>query len=128
MNSPNGIAEESISQSTHTTQADIELRPVENSDRPILANFAAVQTLSGLVCLDFGFLDPQALNSITRLANSGETGRASVRGQLACRVALSSDTVASLARQLNQLLQSQSHEHANQQVRPEGGAKEANLH
>lgn len=131
MNKPDGIADESNSQSTHTAQADIELRPVDNSDQPILANFAAVQATPGLVFLDFGFLAPQAINSIARLASNGATGHASISGRLACRVALSGDAVASLAKQLNQLLQPRPHEQAEQPHRPEGletAAKEKSLH
>lgn len=131
MNMANGTADESNAQSTHTAQADIELRPVDNSDQPILANFAAVQATPGLVFLDFGFLDPQAINSFARLASSGTSERASIRGRLACRVALSGDALASLARQLNQLLQPRPHKQADQPHQPEGletVAKETSLH
>ncbi|WP_256081542.1 hypothetical protein [Massilia sp. YIM B04103] len=120
MNKLNGIAKENIPQPTPTAQAEVELRPVNNSDLPILANFAAVQAVPGLVCVDFGFLDFQALHSLTRLAEGDASGRASIRGRLTCRVALSGDAVASLARQLNQLLPPRLHEQLDQQRRQEG--------
>lgn len=131
MNKQSGIAEESASRSIPSAQADIELRPVENSDQPILANFAAVQAAPGMVFLDFGFLDPQAINSFARIASTGNAGRETIRGRLACRVALPVDTVANLARQLNQLLQPRIHEPADQAHQAGGletAAKETSLH
>ncbi len=131
MNKPTGIAKESTAQAARGAQADIELRPANHSDQPILANFVALQATPGLVFLDFGFLDLQAINSLARLANDEASGRASFRGRLACRVALTGDTVASLVRQLNQLLQAPRHEQAGQAHRPEDAApaaREPSLH
>ncbi|MBB3121699.1 hypothetical protein [Pseudoduganella violacea] len=130
MNKQTGIAKESAAQPSRTAQADIELRPVDHSDQPILANFVALQASPGLVFLDFGFLDFQAINSIARLANDNTTGPTSFRGRLVCRVALTGDTVASLVRQLNQLVQPHRPEQVNQphQERLETAAKEPSLH
>ena len=104
MNKHGSSGESSASPALPVAQAQIELRPVDNSDRPVLANFAAVQASSGLVYLDFGFLDLQAMNTLSRLVSGTADAPASIRGKLACRVALPADTVANLARQLNQLL------------------------
>ncbi|NVE00663.1 hypothetical protein [Massilia sp. BJB1822] len=131
MNKQNGIAKDSPSQPTPSAQADIELRPVNNSDQPILANFVAVQATAGLVFLDFGFLDLQTINTIARLASGEVAGHASFRGRLACRMALSNDAVASLVKQLNQLMQPQIREQEDRPHRQEEldtAAKEKSLH
>lgn len=103
----------------HSVQVDIQLQPVDHSDQPILANFTAVQGVPGMVFLDFGFLEPQAISALARLAQSGNAVPEAIRGRLACRVALGPDTVANLAQQLNQLLRPAVHEQAQRSHPPE---------
>ena len=55
--------------------------------------------------VDFGFLDPQTIQAINRLAQSGEKAQ-TVYARTSCRMAISLDAAHQLAHQLNQLLQS----------------------
>ena len=87
-----------------TVQVDIRLRAVEGSDRPVLSNFTVVQGAPGMVFVDFGFLDPQAINAISQAGKSGAKMPDAVGGQLASRVAMNLQTASQLAQQLNDLL------------------------
>lgn len=85
-----------------TVHVDIQLRAVEGSDRPVLANFTVVQSQPGMVFVDFGFLDPRAMNAITRAGRAGTKPTGPVVGQLASRIAMDLQTASQLARQLEQ--------------------------
>ena len=87
-----------------TVQVDIRLRAVEGSDRPVLSNFTVVQGAPGMVFVDFGFLDPQAINAISQAGKSGAKMPDAVGGQLASRVAMNLQTASQLAQQHNDLL------------------------
>jgi len=89
----------------HAVQVNIRLTPVEQSGQAIFSNFTVARRGPGTVFVDFGFLEPNALNSVIRRAQSGEKVPEGIGGQLACRMALNLDTAAQLAQQLNQLLQ-----------------------
>lgn len=97
-------AENQSGGSGQSVQVSIRLQPVNHSNQPILSNFAMVQGAPGMVFLDFGFLEPNALSSVARLAQSGQKVPEGIVGHLGCRVALGLDTASNLARQLNQLL------------------------
>jgi hypothetical protein len=84
----------------------IRLQPVEHSDQPVFSNFAMVQGASGMVFLDFGFLEPSVLPTVVRLAQKGGELPETVNGRLAARVVLGLDAAAQLARQLDQYLRS----------------------
>ena len=92
-------------QTGNAMQVNIRLRPGDRSGQPIFSNFTVARYAPGTVFVDFGFLEPDALNSVIRRAQSGEKVPEGIGGQLACRVALNLDTAAQLAQQLNQLLQ-----------------------
>lgn len=137
MANPNEVPNQApvpASQPAHSVQVGIQLQPVDHSDQPIFANFTAVQGAPGMVFLDFGFLEPQAISGLARLARSGSAVPEAIRGRLACRVALSPDTVANLAQQLNQLLRpAAAHEHAAPrphlpEVVPEASVSDTSLH
>jgi hypothetical protein len=105
-NEESSPAETTESQQTgNAVQVNIRLSPIDRSGQPIFSNFTVARRAPGTVFVDFGFLEPNALNSIIRRAQSGEKVPEGVGGQLVCRVALNLDTAAQLARQLNQLLQ-----------------------
>ncbi len=87
------------------TQINIRLQPVENSDLPILSNFTMVQAAPGMVFVDFGFLEPNALPAIARLAQSGGKLPETLTGKLACRVTLGLDAAVQLTQQLEQQIQ-----------------------
>lgn len=36
----------------------VQLKPVEQSDQPIMANFTAIAVAQGIAYLDFGFIEP----------------------------------------------------------------------
>jgi hypothetical protein len=83
----------------------VNLRPIEPSAQPIYSNFTGVQHGAGVVFVDFGFLEPSALNNLAKAAQSGTNAPDTIGGRLVCRTALSRDAAASLAQQLMQVLQ-----------------------
>ena len=89
---------------TQAVSVAVRLQPVEHSQQPIFSNFATVQAGTGVVFIDFGFLEPQTMAHLARLGQPGVSVPEAIAGTLACRMALSLDTVANLANQLNQLL------------------------
>lgn len=65
----------------------VRLTPVDNSDQPTFANYTSLNVASGMVLLDFGFLEPTVLNAIQRSAKSGgAAGHAEWEARGACRV------------------------------------------
>lgn len=84
-------------------RADITLRPIEGSDRPVLANLTSVQTVMDMVLVDFGFLEPQAINAIAQAGRTGGKLPDALGGQLASRIAMNVQTAGQLAQQLNEL-------------------------
>ena len=87
-------------------QLGIRLQSVEGSDQPVFSNFTMVQGAPGMVFLDFGFLEPNALPSVVRAAQSGGKVPEAIRGKLAARVVLGIDSAVQLAQQLQQHLRS----------------------
>ena len=83
----------------------IRLVPVGNSDQPVVANYTALSPASGMVFIDFGFLDPAMLAAIPRVARSGGKLPESVNGRLAVRVAMGYDALQNLQQQINRLAQ-----------------------
>jgi hypothetical protein len=89
----------------HTLQVGIRMQQGEHTGQPIYSNFTAVQGGQGVVFVDFGFLEPQALQSLARMTQSGEKAPETIGARMSSRMASSVDAAANLARQLNQLLQ-----------------------
>ena len=87
-----------------TVGLNIRLAPVDNSDQPVLANFTSLNGSPGMVFIDFGFLEPAALDAFSRLARSGGKIPETLSGKLAVRVALGYDTLATLHQQLGQVV------------------------
>ena len=87
-------------------QLGIRLQSVEGSDQPVFSNFTMVQGAPGMVFLDFGFLEPNALPSVIRAAQSGGKVPESIGGKLAARVVLGLDSAVQLVQQLEQHLRS----------------------
>jgi hypothetical protein len=88
----------------HHFQLGIRLQPVDHSDQPVFANFSFVQGVQGMLFLDFGFLEPQVLPSVLRMAREGGKLPETVNGKLAARVVLSVDAAQQLVQQLEQHL------------------------
>jgi len=98
------LAAGGLAQSTQAVRADITLRPIEGSDRPALSNLTSVQTVMDMVIVDFGFLEPQAVNAIAQAGRSGAQLPGPLTGQLAARVAMNLQTASQLAQQLSELI------------------------
>ena len=84
---------------------NLQLLPANGSDQPVLANVTIVQPTVGVTLLDFGFLDPAAMNTLTTLARAGKKVPERINGRLAARVALSYEALSSLHQQINGVLQ-----------------------
>ena len=95
------MAKESDNTATTTGSADtrtekgvgVRLVPSGDSDLPILANFARVNVSPAGVLVDFGFLEPAALNALARTARAGGKMPEAVNGRLAGRFALTPDSL-----------------------------------
>lgn len=85
-------------------QVDIRLRGIEGSERPTMSNITRVQVAPSMVVVDFGYLEPQAFESIAQAGRSGGKMAETVSGQLASRVAIDLPTARQLAQQLNEVL------------------------
>ena len=96
-----------VAQQPQSMQVNIKMQQGEHAGQPIYSNFTAVQSGSGAVIVDFGFLDPQTINALNRMAQSGEK-KQTVNARMSCRMAISVETASQLSRQLNQLLHSHS--------------------
>ena len=82
----------------------VRLAPVNNSDQPVLANYATVNVAPGMAFIDFGFLEPAMLAALPRVAKEGGKLPESVNGKLAVRVAMGYDGLAVLHQQLGRVL------------------------
>jgi hypothetical protein len=101
------VKNEATSSDTGTTTRatlGIRLAPVDNSDLPVVANYAQVNAVPGMTFVDFGFLEPAMLNALPRVAKQGGKLPESINGKLAVRVALSYEAAATLHQQLGRLL------------------------
>ena len=82
----------------------VRLTPVNNSDQPVVANYATVQTSPGMVFIDFGFIEPGLMAAIPRVAKQGGKLPEAVNGKLAVRVAMGYDGLVALQRQIGQAI------------------------
>jgi hypothetical protein len=98
---------------TASVQLALRLRASDNSDRAIVSNVSAVQAGSGMVLIDFGFVEQRAIEEMTRAMRAGQKTSDSIDGRLECRVAMSLGDIAQLSRQLQQALAA-----ASQQMAP----------
>ena len=89
---------------TQRLQVGIRMQQGEHTGQPIYSNFTAVQGGQGVILVDFGFLEPQAMQSLARLKQSGEKVPETIGARLASRVAISVDAAANLNQQLSKLL------------------------
>lgn len=90
----------------HRVQVGIRLQPGDRAESPQFSNFSVVQGGQGMVFIDFGFLEPNALPSVIRLAQSGGKVPEAINGRLAARIVLRPDAAAQLVQQLEQHLRS----------------------
>ena len=99
---PNGT---STTENT-TVQVALRLRAVDHSDRAVVSNVSTVHASSGMVFIDFGFVEQQAIDEVTRTVRAGSQTAANIDGRLECRIAMGLGDIAQLARQLQQVLAS----------------------
>ena len=88
----------------HTMQVSIRMQQGEHTGQPLYSNFTSVQGGQGVVIVDFGFLDPQTITAVNRLARSGEKIPDTIGARMSCRMAISVEAASNLSQQLNQLL------------------------
>ncbi|SEQ43731.1 DUF3467 domain-containing protein [Nitrosomonas ureae] len=86
-------------------QVNVRMQQGEHAGQPLYSNFASIQGGQGVVIVDFGFLDPQTMNTLNQLVRSGKRVPDTVGARMSCRIALSVEAAHNLAHQLNQLLQ-----------------------
>ncbi len=84
-------------------QIAMRLRAVDASNRAIVSNISAVQPSSGMVFLDFGFVEQHAMDEIGKAVRSGQSS-ATIDGRLECRIAMGMEHIVQLHRQLEQVL------------------------
>jgi len=88
----------------HAVQVNVRMQQGEHTGQPLYSNFVAVQSGQGVVIVDFGFLDPQTISALNRLARSGDKAPDTIGARMSCRMALSVEAASNLTQQLNQLL------------------------
>lgn len=93
-----------IEQRNKHVSLKVKLKPVENSDQPVSANYTTINIAPGVVYVDFGFLEPSALTALTQIARAGKPVPPSLDGKLAVRVAMGYDVLPNLHQQLGQVL------------------------
>jgi len=86
------------------TAINVALRPVEQSNQPVSANYSTVGVAQGIAYLDFGFLEPAQLAGAVRNVQSGHGTTNGLEGTLVVRVAMGLDVVQRLQQQLQQVL------------------------
>ncbi len=97
---------------TSPVQLSLRLRASDRSDRAIVSNVSAVHAGSGMVFIDFGFVEQQAIDEVSRAMRAGSQPSGNIDGRLECRIAMGAGDVAQLIRQLQQMLASASRQPA----------------
>ncbi len=105
-----------------SVQLALRLRPSDRSDRAVVSNVSAVYAASGMVFVDFGFIEQQAIDEVTRALRAGSQTAGTIDGRLECRVAMGVADVTQLMRQLQQVLAA-----ASRQSAPAGFDADINL-
>jgi len=82
----------------------VSLKPVADSDQPVVANYSSLNVSQGIAFIDFGFLEPGLLASLPRMARAGGKLPEQLNGKLAVRVAMGFEALAGLHQQLGQVL------------------------
>ena len=82
----------------------LKLVPVDESDQPVFSNLTSVSVAPGMAFIDFGFIEPNLLSALPRMARLGGKMPERINGKLAVRVALGFDSLTALHQQLSQVL------------------------
>ncbi|UJP05428.1 MAG: hypothetical protein LZF61_00135 [Nitrosomonas sp.] len=98
----------STGDSTHAPSSpkpiNIQMQTGEREGIPVYANFSTINTAQNMVVVDFGFIDPSVINTLTQAIKSGNKTPGVINARSSCRLALSTETAQQLTQQLNQLL------------------------
>ncbi len=86
-----------------STQINVRMQQNAHTSQPIYANFTTIQNAQKIVIVDFGFVDPQLIATLNRMARSGEKTPDTIEATMSCRMALSQETAHQLLMQLSQL-------------------------
>jgi hypothetical protein len=86
------------------TAVNVRLRAVEQSDQPIMSNFATVTVAQGIAYVDFGFIEPALLAKVMVDSQHGKTLPEAIEGKLVARVSLGLDVLGRLQYQMQQVL------------------------
>ncbi len=96
---------ENKTQKTRQQSMQINVRMQQNAhtSQPIYTNFTTVQNGQKIVIVDFGFVDPQLIATLNRMARTGEKTPDTIEATMSCRMALNLETAHQLLVQLSQL-------------------------
>jgi hypothetical protein len=83
----------------------IRLVPNAQSEQPILSNVSLAYPAQALLFVDFGFIQPSAMQALAGLARSGKKAPQQLDARLSARVALTYDAAAGLHQQLGKALE-----------------------
>jgi hypothetical protein len=81
----------------------------------VFANITTIQPARGVALIDFGLIEPSAVNAITEMARSGKKMPNRMDVRLSSRVALGYDALAKLHQQIGAVLQAVSNVRAPSQ-------------
>lgn len=88
-----------------SAQVAVRLRPVDQSDQPIMANFSTVSIAQGIAYLDFGFIEPALLAKVMVDAQNGQALPGQVEGKLVARVSVGLDVLGRLQYQMQRIFE-----------------------
>lgn len=103
MNNDSTVANKIGINEAKAVQVSIRMQSGEHAGQPIYSNLTSVQASQGTVMIDFGFIDPQMIQALGRLAQSGEKAPDTINAKMSCRMVISVEAAKQLAQQLNQL-------------------------
>jgi hypothetical protein len=83
---------------------NLRLKSSDPSAHPRAANYTNVGVAQGIAYVDFGFIEPALLGTISKTAKDGQAAPKHIEGQLVTRVAMSVDVLARLHGQIQQVL------------------------
>ena len=83
----------------------VRLRPVDQSDQPIMVNFSTVSVAQGIAYLDFGFIEPARLAKVMVDAQNGQALPGQVEGKLVARVSVGLDVLGRLQYQMQRVFE-----------------------
>lgn len=84
-------------------QINVRMQQNAHTSQPIYANFTTVQNAQKIIIVDFGFVDPQLIATLNRMARTGEKTPDTIEATMSCRMALNLETAHQLFVQLGQL-------------------------